>query len=613
MTPAYASPEQLRSEPVTILSDVYQMGLLLYLLLTGRTPYRWASSSSPLDLARAIADDPPAAPRKALLSPPDGEEDPLSAEEIARRRRTTVSRLARTLEGDLGSILLMALRKEPERRYGSVSQLKEDLERFLDGYTVRARPDSLGYRLRVFSRRHRFAVLFGGLLAVSLVAFSVLMGIQAREVAQERDRASREAEISAQVSSFLTDLFQVADPGESRGNTVTAREILDLGREELEERMPEPSLARARLRRTIGQVYENLGLYPEALVQYEMAWETVWSLGEETSPEAMDLQLDLGRILIALSRYEEAEELILDALETRRNLLGPEHPRTLEAASSMASLRFLQGEPAEAEARFRRVLEAQQRARGEGSPAALQTTSSLASTLFYQGRLEEAEPLYREALEGLEEELGKNHPQTLKVASNLGSIWVQQQRFKEAEPLLRETLAGRARVLGDSHPGTLNAMGNLAGLLADRGDRAEAEILYRKIYESHLEALGPDHRKTADALWNLGWVASLDPGRLGESAQLYTEALEVYRRSLGSGHGAINDTLYHLAVVEARRGELNQALNRLEQAVEGGYAGRAVLSEEAFAPLAERPRMKALLETVGNRREARRAASARSE
>ncbi|MCH9652003.1 MAG: serine/threonine-protein kinase [Deltaproteobacteria bacterium] len=607
MTPAYASPEQVRSEPVTTLSDIYQLGLLLYLLLSGRTPYREASSRSPLNLAQAISEQPPTHPTRALLDPPeeDSGSSETTAEAIAHLRGTTPVRLARQLDGDLGFIVLMALRKEPERRYSSVELMAADLERYLSGRTVVARPDSFWYRSSTFCRRHRIAVLLAGLLAIALMVFSVVSNVQSRRLASERDRANREAEISGEVSGFLSNLFRVSDPSEARGNSITAREILDRGIEDIDLRMPEPSLARARLKGTMGSVYQNLGLYQEALPLFESALATAITVAGVGSPEAASAQANLARLLMDLGRYEESEALIRSSLSQARDSLGEEHPGSLLLANSLAAVRHLQGDPEEAEATSRKVLEARRRILGPRHPETLRVANSQASILFGLGRLEEAEALYRQVLEGFEKSLGADHPATLKVASNLGSVWVQLGKFDEAEPLLRSTIEQRRRVLGADHPGTLSAETNLAGLLADRGDLAPAEEMYRRVYERRLVNSGPEHPRTFDALYDLAWVLSLDPERQQQSAALYREVLVGYEKTRGPEHPYVPDTLYNLAVLEAKGGRPELALAYLKDAVGAGYRSKALFHEPAFEPLAEQPEMQDLLEVVRERREAR--------
>jgi serine/threonine-protein kinase len=516
MTPAYASPEQTRGEPVTTLSDVYQLGLLLYLLLTGRIPYRKESSSTPLALARAISEEPPARPAEALRRPPGaaaGPGSPAPAEEVARLRRTSPARLARLLDGDLGSIVLMALRKEPERRYSSVALLAEDVERYLAGRTVAARPDSLWYRGRRFALRHRVAVLFAGLLFAALVAFGATAAVQARRVAAERDRANREAEIAGEVSRFLTELFKVSDPGEAQGNTVTAREILDRGSAEIDRRLPRPSLVRARLQRTMGEVYENLGLYAQAQPLFERAASTAIEAAGERHLETVAARADLGRLFLRMGRYDEAEKLLRPALEARRAALGEEHPEVLDVTGNLAALSLYQGRGEEAVALSRQALEARRRVQGSAHLDTLGAANNLATALFSLGRLGEAEALYREVLSGLRRGLGPDHPRTLAAASNLGSIWIQLGRLGEAEPLLRDTIERRRRVLGEAHPATLTAESNLAGLLDDSGRLAEAEALHRRVHEGRRAALGAEHPRTLDALLDVASLVARDPAR----------------------------------------------------------------------------------------------------
>jgi serine/threonine-protein kinase len=601
MTPAYASPEQVRSEPVTTLSDVYQLGLLLYLLLTGRTPYHRDSSRSPLKLARAISEEPPAPLRKAFLEPvPEGpEQDTIATKaKIAAGRRTTPERLAKELGGDLSAIVLKALRKEPERRYSSVEKMIEDLQRYLDGRTVAARPDSLAYRLGTFVRRHSVAVSLAVLLLTALIAFSVVTAVQARRIAAEAERANREAEVARQVSTFLTGLFEVSDPSEALGNTITAREILDRGSAEIDQRLPEPSLVRARLKRTMGEVYENLGLFEEALPLLEAAVATATQVDGADSLEALAARSDLAQLLIALGRYEEAEALLEEVLAASARELGEEHPQTLDIRANLATLRVFGQHLDEAERLFRRVWKVRRQVLGPSHEDTLATANSLGTVLFSQGNLEGAEAVYRELLDDLRATLGPDHPRTLMVASNLGSVWIQLQRFDEARPLLRDTLERRTRVLGAGHPATFTVLSNLGGLLADTGELEEAEILYRQVHQGRLDTVGPDHPKTYDALYDIAWLLSLYPDRLDESASYYRQTLEGYEAVHEPDHPFVGETFYELAVVEARRGDDAEALRLLQTAVERGYRKEGMLDRDELTRLQGTNDMRGLRELV---------------
>lgn len=597
MTPAYASPEQIRGEPVTTLSDVYQLGLLLYLLLTGRTPYRRESSRSPFDLARAITEEPPTPPLKALLEPVDGTSCQLgieTAEEIAARRRTTPPRHARQLDGDLGAILLMALRKEPQRRYSSVALLIDDLERHLAGRTVAARPDSLWYRGRTFGRRHRFAVLLAALLLIALVGSSAVTAFQAHRVAAERDRANREGQVAGEVSAFLTDLFQVSDPSEALGNTITAREILDRGSAQIDQRMPEPTLVRARLKRTMGKVYENLGLFAEARPLYEAALSTATRVGGEGHLESIAAKADLGRLSLRQGRYDEAEERIASALPERRELLGDEDPETLDLMGNLATLSLLRGDFEGGETLLRKAWETRLRVQGPDHLDTLGAAANLAAALFNLGRLDEVEALYRDSYERLLRLLGPDHPRTLGAASNLGSVWIQLGRLEDAEPLLRETIKRRRRILGDDHPATLTVQSNLAGLLLDRGDLIEAEELFRQIYERRRAVLGAEHPRTFDALFDLATTVGRDPARHPQAVDSLLAVLAGLEAIHGPEHPTVIDTLYALASVEAARGCEDVALRYLQDALARGGDEQPLPDDPVLRELVQLPEIQAL-------------------
>ncbi|MEM9291718.1 MAG: serine/threonine-protein kinase [Acidobacteriota bacterium] len=596
MTPAYASPEQVRAQPVTTQSDVYQLGLLLYLLVSGRTPYR-RRYDSPLELARAISEDPPLAPREAFLRPRGaakeagevdagevdaGEVDAGEVDDrdfIAGRRGTTAERLARQLGGDLGAIVLKALRKEPRRRYASVALLVDDLERYREGRTVRARPDSWAYRLKTFVRRYRAASLLGVLLLLAMVAFAVVVSLQAQRVIEERDRASREAEIAQESTSFLVDLFRVSDPHQAQGASITAREILERGREGIDQRMPQPTLVRARLERTMGEVYENLGEYQAALDLLEAAAETARQVAGEDHPESVEVLAALGRVHQRLGNYALSRELTTQALEIRRRQLGAEDPEVLGLRTNLAILAIYSGRYGEAEDPLRELLEVRRRIQGEDHQDTLATAANLGAALFSQGRLEEVEPLYREVYEGSQRALGADHPRTLLAASNLGSVWLQLEQFEAAEPLLRDTVRRRRQVLGEEHPATLSAETNLAGLLLDTGRLEEAEIIYHRVHGAYLKQLGAEHFRTLDSFYDLGQVLSRDPLRHDQAARMLAEVITGYRQLHGPDHPFALHTLHRLALLEAERGNEAASLAHLEDAVSQGYS-----AAELFEP-----------------------------
>jgi serine/threonine protein kinase len=257
MTPAWASPEQVRGNPVTTASDVYQLGLLLYLLLTGCFPYD-VGDGAPAVRMLAIAQQEPVRPSAAVTAPEScgvapGQE-PKTVEEIARVRGTTAARLRRMLAGDLDAIILTALCKEPEKRYGSVAQLIDDLERSFAGRTIGARPDTWTYRTGKLIRRH--AKAFTAAAAVAAVGLSLGL-VYTSELVQERDRARQEAE-------FLRELFEGSSQRGAQGEALTPRQLLDRGVARVDLEMADDPELQADLLEDLGNMYRNLGLHAEA-------------------------------------------------------------------------------------------------------------------------------------------------------------------------------------------------------------------------------------------------------------------------------------------------------------------------------------------------------------
>jgi serine/threonine protein kinase len=543
----YMSPEQVRGrrDDVDVRTDVYALGVILYRMLAGRLPYDLEGVDLP-EAARIICEQPPR---------------PLVAAAGSRMK----------FDRDLSIIVLKTLEKDPARRYPTVAALDEDLGRYLGGQPILARPASAAYQIRKLVARHRLAVAAAGAVLAALLVFAVVTTVQARRIAAERDRAGREATTAARVSDFLTGLFKVSDPDEARGNSITAREILDTGVEKIGRELADEPEVQARLMQTMGKVYASLGLYPKALPILEQSVATRRRLLGEEHRDTLAAMSDLARLYGSMGRRAEAERIDDQILATRRRLLGDEHPETLEAMAALAFVYRTQGRLEEAEKLDLRVLEARRRVLGDDHPDTLETMTELAAVYNYEKRYAEAEALYKPAVEKLRHVLGEENSVTLKNIVFLADVYAAQHRFAEAEVLHRDTRERLRRLLGDDHPLTIQATNNLASLYADEGRYADAEPLFREALERKKRVFGADHPSTLTGLGNLAIVYAED-GRFAEAEAMFVELLEKQRRLLGENHVETANTLYNLACVNARHGDRAGALDRLGQAVAHGYS-----------------------------------------
>jgi non-specific serine/threonine protein kinase/serine/threonine-protein kinase len=587
----YMSPEQatLTDAQVDTRTDVYALGVLLYELLVGKRPFesRSMKQAGLVEILRHIREVDPPRPSERLRELGDG------AKEIAARRGTSPGNLIRDVRGDLDWIVMRALEKDRARRYATANAFAFDIERHLRYEPVDAGPPSKTYRVRKFVRRHRIWVVSG---AIALAA--VLIGIAGTSIglvrARRAERQARiEAETAQQVSGFLEDLFEVSDPDRARGQTITAREILDAGAQRVREDLADQEATQARLMHTIGKVYRKLGLFEEAGSQLEAALHLRRRLaakGQVAASELADNELDLANLYIDLARYDEAAELLQAALATlgelgeghrlqigeslnrlasvyrrqglydraeplyKRSLairmatLGPEDPEVARSYNSLAILNWNRGNYSAADSLYRRALAIRERTLGEDHPDVAQTLNNLALLYHHLERYDEAEPLYERAAAIWEKTLGPEHPRLALVLNNLGLVHLDQGEFDAAEPLFERALAIREKVLGPEHPDVAQTLNNLGNLHRDRGDLAGAEPLYQRALAIRQTALGADHPDVAWSLRDLGKLYAAQ-GRYEESITALRRSIEILENALGPDHHDLADVLDDYAAV----------------------------------------------------------------
>jgi serine/threonine-protein kinase len=510
MTPEFAAPEQVRGESVSTATDVYALGVLLYLLLARRYPYDLKGKSFG-ELSRIICEEEPARPSAAA---PEGK--------------------GRELRGDLDLIVLTALRKDPARRYQTPAELASDLRRYRDGRPVRARADSAGYRLRKFVGRHR------GAIAASVALLALLAGGLARERSL-RHRAELEAAKAREVGDWVVSVFDLADPGttERRDTTdVTARALLERGARRVDSTLAEQPEVQAQLRGVFGRAYAGLGLYRESVELLERALAQHTALFGPHSLQAADDRERLGEALMQLDRFDEAEPHLRTALEDRRRQLGPRTDATAEALDRLATLYQRQSRYADAEPLFREALATRRSLFGDTAVAVATALNNLGVLLYLKASYPEAERAYREALAIDLRTLGPRHVRTAESQQNLAQVAQQLGKVGEAETLYRDALATKRLVLGNANPSVTINLNNLASLLTDEQRLDEAETLIREALMLDRRMFGTTHSFVAAGLRNLAFVLRLK-GEPAEAERMYAQALAIDRERLVSPHGSI--------------------------------------------------------------------------
>jgi tetratricopeptide (TPR) repeat protein len=623
MTPAYASPEQVRGEPIGTATDVYSLGCVLYKLLTGRAPHQ-LQGKSPAESVRWICEEEP--PKPAGLN--------------------------RQLGKDEDNIVRMAMRKESRRRYQSVEQFAADIGRCLNSEPVFARPASAGYRLQKYMRRHRIGVSVAAGLVLLFAGFAATQAVQLRRITRERDRADR-------VMQFMRGMFKVSNPSEARGNTITAREILDQASKDIDTGMAQDPVLQAQMMDAMGQVYQGLGLYPrgEALLARAVAIrrralgpdhpdtltamdelgvvfnsESRYAEAEKLNREVLQVRrrvvgaqnLDtvtsmfhLAKTVYAQGRYAEAEKLERDVLDVQRRILGPDNLNTVLTLQALAATLEREGRYSDAEKMNLRVVDVKRRRQGSDHPSTVLAISSLGWVLYQEGRYAEAERFIREAAETGRRVLGPTHPvevgllgrlgidldyegrypeaetllrevlqarrlagperyETVVAAEDLGHALLDEGRYREAEEFLRKAVETGRQVLGAEHPEVLIAMGELGQTLDKEGRSAEAETLQRQTVDTQRRVLGPEHPSTLISMSRLARVLSHEQTH-AEAEKLAGEALDVQRRILGPEHPDTALSVYNLAIVETRAGKRNEALRLVREAIAQGIPAPAAV------------------------------------
>lgn len=474
MTPQFAAPEQVSGRSITTATDVYSLGVLLYLLLTGQHP-AGPASQSPADLFKSILDtEPPRASDAITLG---------DAKSTAQKRTTTPEKLRHHLRGDLDTIIGKAMKKNPAERYASATVLADDLCRYLKHEPISARPDALAYRTAKFVRRNRTAVALGSVALLVAIAGVAGILLQARSARLQRDAALRERDRANRVAGLMSDMFTMQEPDETRGNTVTAREILDRASKQSETSLAKDPDLQAQMMCTMGKTYTRLGLYSAARPLMERGIEIGRRANGPTSPVVLNCANELAFQLIQEGRFAESDKLLQEALAIELRTLGGENPLTLDTTSTLAVALLEERRTDEALNLASQAYQIRRRLEGEEAVGTLWSMDVYTTILTRTRHLTESQRLLKEQLEFARRIHGSDSSEALSSMDNLGATLVLLGRLPEAEDMLRQTLDVRRRVFGSKHPDTGRTLYNLACVAARQDHRDEAFSYLRESVE----------------------------------------------------------------------------------------------------------------------------------
>ena len=491
LTPEYAAPEQLLGESVTTATDVYSLGLLLYVILVGVHPRPVHGIESLAALHAAMEREPPHLPDAAMQKA--GSE--LSVAERSRLRNTTPASLQRSLRGDLDNILRKALDRRPEYRYGTVTAFADDLRRYIGHQPVTARQDTVTYRVRKFARRHR-----GGVASAALVLFTLVFAVavsttQMIEARQQRDRAEV-------IQDFLVGLFEEADPNQSKGADITAREILDRGANRIERDLAGQTRVQADLLETIGGIYGSLTMHDRASKYLKESLSLRLESGGTPPADHAAILESLVSAYESQGNYDEAERMALRAVEIRRREGEP--AGTAGAALSLGSILHRRTDLDAAEQLYREALQLLRANSLDDSPLMPHALHQLGSLLAHRGEIDDALKLHEEGLAARRALLGDEHLDLIESYYNLGSVEADLGRYGDAKQHLEHALAITRKLTPAGNADAPYMINALATVHVELGEYVPAEARFQEALDQLRQHYEPDHPNIGLVSANLG-------------------------------------------------------------------------------------------------------------
>lgn len=547
LTPEYASPEQIKGENITTNSDIYSLGVLLYQLISGTAPYK-IYNSSPLAISKIFDEEKITKPSEVVQK---------NTDEIKNdKTNTKLIPNHKELKGDIDNIVLKAIHKDPAQRFSSVYEFTNDIERYLKGLPVSARPDTYGYRFSKFVQRHKVGVALFVLVNIIVLSSIAAVIYQGRIAAEERDKAKIENQKYEKVNSFLTSILSSVDPSEI-GRDVKVYDILDKAAEDVENELKNQPQVEASIRSTLGNTYVNLGEYDKGKPFLSKAYEINMNLYGENSKETAESIHDLANYYDWIGEYKKADSLYTKSIEIFRNVLNEPTKIFGDALNNHAIIKMNFAQNEEAEKLYLEAIDISQKVEGEKTRNLAVMMNNLAISYMDIGKLEESEKFYKKSLAIILEILGENRPEAGSSYNNIARLYILKNEFDSAEVYLKKSYELKYNLKGKDHPDVGLALNNLGVLEFHKKNYQEAENYFIDGIKQYRKTYSEDHPLIATTY---NWL-----GRVYIDTEEYKLAESYLRKCLGIRKVKMPEDNWE---IWSTQGELGVSLVKLDKLTE---------------------------------------------